>query len=216
MILPRWKELALKTKKVKQSYTPLSSVISITSDTILDEEKIVELYSHGYSRIPVYESHADEKDAPGIVGVLLTKQLILFNKEDRRRVSTLSLYQPPAISPETSIAEALNIFQAGNQKASNMALVCVRPELATAALKKKKPIPSEAGVLGIITLENLLEVLIQEQIYDEKDKKYNRSLERARWALAKWKVFTLRRRLQREDSFEDEEEFGYARMREIV
>jgi metal transporter CNNM len=208
--------LALKTKKVKQAYTPLSSVISITSDTILDEDKIVELYSHGYSRIPVYESHANEKDAPGIVGVLLTKQLILFNKEDRRRVSTLSLYQPPAISPETSIAEALNIFQAGNQKASNMALVCVRPELATAALKKKKPIPSEAGVLGIITLENLLEVLIQEQIYDEKDKKYNRSLERATWALAKWKVFTLRRRLQREDSSEGEDEFGYAKMREIV
>jgi metal transporter CNNM len=204
--------LALKTKKVKQAYTPLSSVISITSDTVLDEEKIVELYSHGYSR------HADEKDAPGIVGVLLTKQLILFNKEDRRRVSTLSLYQPPAISPETSIAEALNIFQAGNQKASNMALVCVRPELATAALKKKKPIPSEAGVLGIITLENLLEVLIQEQIYDEKDKKYNRSLERATWALAKWKVFTLRRRLQREDSSEGEgeDEFGYTKMREIV
>jgi metal transporter CNNM len=210
--------LALKTKKVKQAYTPLSSVISITSDTVLDEEKIVELYRHGYSRIPVYESHADEKDAPGIVGVLLTKQLILFNKEDRRRVSTLSLYQPPAISPETSIAEALNIFQAGNQKASNMALVCVRPELATAALKKKKPIPSEAGVLGIITLENLLEVLIQEQIYDEKDKKYNRSLERATWAVAKWKVFTLRRRLQREDSSEGEEEseFGYRKMREIV
>lgn len=207
--------LALKTKKVKQAYTPLSSVISITSDTILDEDKIVELYSHGYSRIPVYENHADEKDAPGIVGVLLTKQLILFNKEDRRRVSTLSLYQPPAISPEASIAEALNIFQAGNQKASNMALVCVKPELANAALKKKKPIPSEAGVLGIITLENLLEVLLQEQIYDEKDKKYNRSLERARWALAKWKVFTLRRRLQREDS-EGEDEFGYMKMREIV
>jgi metal transporter CNNM len=210
--------LALKTKKVKQAYTPLSSVISITADTVLDEEKRVELYSHGYSRIPVYKSHADDKDAPGICGVLLTKQLILFNKEDRRRVSTLPLYQPPAISPETSIAEALNIFQAGNQKSSNMALVCVRPELANAALKRKKPIPSEAGVLGIITLENLLEVLIQEQIYDEKDKKYNRSLERARWALAKWKVFALRRRLQREDSSEgeDEDDFGYAKMREIV
>jgi metal transporter CNNM len=86
------------------------------------------------------------------------------------------------------------------------------------AFKTKKPIPSEAGVLGIITLENLLEVLIQEQIYDEKDKKYNRSLERARWAVAKWKVFTLRRRLQREDSSEgdDEDGFGYRKMREIV
>jgi metal transporter CNNM len=208
--------LALKTKKVKQAYTPLSSVVSITSDTVLDEEKIVELYSHGYSRIPVYESHADGKDVPGICGILLTKQLILFNKEDMRRVSTLSLYQPPAISPETSIAEALNIFQSGSQKSSNMALVCMRPELATAALKRKKPIPSEAGVLGIITLENLLEVLIQEQIYDEKDKKYNRSLERVRWALAKWKVFTLRRRLQREDSSQDDDEFGYVKMREIV
>jgi metal transporter CNNM len=199
----------------------LNRVVAITSDAILDEEKIVELYSHGYSRIPVYKRHGDgNDDAQGICGVLLIKQLILVKKEEKRPVSTLPLYQPHAFSPETTIAAALNIFQAGKQGSSNMALVCVRPELANAALKRKKPVPSAAGVLGIITLENLLEELIQEQIYDEKDKKHNRSLERARWALAKWKVFTLRRRKLREEesnsSDGSDEAFNYVKMREIV
>jgi metal transporter CNNM len=213
--------LSIKTKKVKQAYTPLNRVVAITSDAILDEAKIVELYSHGYSRIPVYKRHGDgNDDAQGICGVLLIKQLILVKKEEKRPVSTLPLYQPHAFSPETTIAAALNIFQAGKQGSSNMALVCVRPELANAALKRKKPVPSAAGVLGIITLENLLEELIQEQIYDEKDKKHNRSLERARWALAKWKVFTLRRRKLREEesnsSDGSDEAFNYVKMREIV
>lgn len=211
--------LTLKTKMVGQAFTPLQQVVSVTSDTVLDERKIVELYSKGFSRIPVFKQFADGSNIGGICGILLTKQLILVRKEDRRLVSTLSLYRPPCVSPNTNFSDALNVIQSGSnsRKSSNMALVCTNPELATAALTQQKPVPVEAGVLGIITLENILEELIQEQIYDEKDRKINPAREKMKWVVAKWKVFTLRRRLAREqDQADDDNPFNYIEMRELV
>ena len=211
--------LTLKTKKVGQAFTPLHQVVSVTSDTILDERKIVELYSKGYSRIPVFKQFGDGSNIGGICGILLTKQLILVRKEDKRLVSTLSLYRPPCFSPDTTFSDALNAIQSGtnSRKSSNMALVCTNPTLAMAALTQQKPVPVEAGVLGIITLENILEELIQEQIYDEKDRKINPAREKMKWVVAKWKVFTLRRRLAREqDQVDDDNPFNYIEMRELV
>lgn len=213
--------LTLKTKKVGQSFTPLRQVVAVTADTVLDETKVVDLYSKGFSRIPVFKEFADGSGISGICGILLTKQLIMVRKEDKRLVSTLTLYRPPCVSPDTNFSDALNIIQSGNsRKSSNMALVCTNPELATVALGEGLPVPLEAGVLGIITLENILEELIQEQIFDEKDRKFKPATERLKWAVAKWKVFTLRRRLEREQQAEDDDEddnpFNFVELREIV
>jgi metal transporter CNNM len=212
--------LGLKMKKVAQAFTPLQELVAVSSDTVLDEEKIVELYSKGFSRIPVFQKLNDHSNISGICGILLTKQLILVHKEDRRLVSTLPLYCPPCMSPETNFSEALNIikFGARTKKASNMALVCMHPGIATDALKQGNPVPVEAGFLGVITLENILEELIQEKIYDEKDRKSNPTLERAKWAIAKWKIFTLQRRLQRECKKEcaSDNPFNYFELQEIV
>ena len=213
--------LTLKTKKVRQSFTPLRQVVAVTADTVLDETKIVDLYSKGYSRIPVFKEFSDGSGISGICGILLTKQLIMVRKEDRRLVSTLTLYRPPCVSPDTNFSDALNKIQSGNsRKSSNMALVCTNPDLASVALREGQPVPLEAGVLGIITLENILEELIQEQIFDEKDRKFKPATERLKWAVAKWKVFTLRRRLEREKNAEDDDEddhpFNFVELREIV
>jgi metal transporter CNNM len=212
--------LGLKTKKVEHAFTPLQQLVALSAETVLDEEKIVELYSKGFSRIPVFKKLNDQSNVSGICGILLTKQLILVKKEDRRFVSTLPLYCPPCMSPNTNFSEALNILQSGarTKKSSNMALVCMQPEIATDALKQGSPVPVEAGVLGIITLENVLEELIQDKIYDEKDRKTNPALERAKWAIAKWKVFTLQRRLEREceEEYASENPFNYFELRELV
>jgi metal transporter CNNM len=66
-------------------------------------------------------------------------------------------------------------------------------------LDRGQAIPIEAGVVGIITLENVIEELIQAQIHDEKDRKEKSPLGRARWAIAKWKAFVLKKRLDQED-----------------
>jgi metal transporter CNNM len=219
--------LSLKDKQVKCAYTPLNRVVSIMADTILDENMVVQIYSHGYSRIPVLQYIDDKPDdtttaiarPTGICGIVLTKQLMLIGKEDRRRVSSLTLYEPPCVSPQASLAEALNIILTGKRKSSNMALVCTDPDIATTALRNMKPIPVEAGVLGIITLENVLEELIQEPILDEKDKKMSQQHERAKWAIAKWKAFVVRKRANTErENVElgNDQQFDYISLNELV
>jgi hypothetical protein len=74
-------------------------------------------------------------------------------------------------------------------KGGHMALVCARPregnqalsqhhgtttatvgdDSAGEALLRPNGIPTEAGFMGVITLEDVIEALLQEQIYDEYD-----------------------------------------------
>jgi metal transporter CNNM len=193
--------LAMKNKTVAHYYTRMHNVFAIPSDTVLDEETVVDIYNKGYSRVPVYDRNFNHGDGPttSIRGILLTRQLLVIDKTTKRAVSTLQLYRPVCLSPDTSMADAMNAFQAVDKKTSHMAIVCVWPEVAKAALHREEAIPLEAGVVGIITLENVIEELIQAQIHDEKDRKDRAPLERAKWATAKWKAFVLKKRLDRED-----------------
>jgi len=54
-------------------------------------------------------------------------------------------------------------------KGGHLALVCANPPAGLAALSKGQPIPDEAGWMGVVTLEDVLETLLQEHIYDEFD-----------------------------------------------
>ena len=45
-------------------------------NTVLTRELLTEIYTRGFSRIPVYEDNVQN-----IVGVLMVKDLILFNPE---------------------------------------------------------------------------------------------------------------------------------------
>ena len=70
-------------------------------------------------------------------------------------------------------------------------------------------------MLGIVTLENILEQLIQRQIYDEKDRKFTPATDRLKWAVEKWKSFTLAsRRRQHQD--DDEDVFNFVEMGEVA
>jgi metal transporter CNNM len=192
--------LAMKNKTVAKYYTHMHGVFAIPSDAVLDEETVVHIYNKGYSRVPVYyRNYNHGYDMTSICGILVTRQLLIIDKTAKRAVSTLHLYRPLCLSPDTSMADAMNAFQAVDKKLSHMAIVCVWPEVANAALDRGQAIPIEAGVVGIITLENVIEELIQAQIHDEKDRKEKSPLGRARWAIAKWKAFVLKKRLDQED-----------------
>jgi len=157
---------------------------------------MAKIYSCGFSRIPVvvtpphyspplttHKSTAtiDEpneytplsrttnpyNDKARICGILLTRQLIVINPNDQRPLSDLPLLQPSCVSPDLSILHMLQLFL---KSSTHMAIVCQNPEIASLSLRLKRPIPhTTVGVLGIITLEDVLEELIKEEIYDEKD-----------------------------------------------
>ncbi|RUP43485.1 hypothetical protein BC936DRAFT_137094 [Jimgerdemannia flammicorona] len=85
--------------------------------------------------------------------MLLVKKLITYDPEDRVQVSDFPLSTLPEAGPDTSCLDILNFFQEGR---SHMALITNNPG-------------GEGAVLGVITLEDVIEELIGEEIIDETD-----------------------------------------------
>ncbi|KAF4334183.1 hypothetical protein FBEOM_12007 [Fusarium beomiforme] len=141
--------LDLKDKPVAEVMTPISDVYTLAEDHILDEKTMDDILSSGYSRIPIYRSgnHLD------FVGMLLVKTLITYDPEDRIPVRDVPLGAIVETRPETSCLDIINFFQEGK---SHMVLVSEFPG-------------SDHGALGVVTLEDVIEELIGEEIVDESD-----------------------------------------------
>ena len=157
----------MKTKCALDLALSHRKVYSISSDTILDKPTICKLFSSGYSRIPVY----DKTNKTNILGILMTRQLILLNDTDNCPVSNLPLYVPHCIAPDMNLVDIINLFQTGGShgRVGHMALVCAQPDIADKALANDEAVPNEAGWIGILTMEDCIEQLLQEPIMDEMD-----------------------------------------------
>ncbi|KAL4886952.1 hypothetical protein BJY04DRAFT_176901 [Aspergillus karnatakaensis] len=141
--------LDLKEKSVGTIMTPMDDVFTMSADTILDEPTMDIILSQGYSRIPI---HAPENPR-NFIGMLLVKMLITYDPEDCKPVSCFALATLPETRPETSCLDIVNFFQEGK---SHMVLVSEYPG-------------EDRGALGVVTLEDVIEELIGEEIIDESD-----------------------------------------------
>lgn len=187
--------LSMKTKVALDVYTPLHRMFGISYDMILNETNVVQIYSSGFSRIPVFLPNPNKpKSMANICGILRTKQLIVVNTTEERPLSTLPLAIPRCVSPKMNLVDLLNLFQTG--RLGHLALVCARPNVGQEALEKGLAIPETAGLMGIITLEDVLEALLQEQIYDESDKLEREALRLAKWATRRWKSHVRKQQQQ--------------------
>ncbi|VDB85109.1 unnamed protein product [Peniophora sp. CBMAI 1063] len=153
--------LELNTKSLESIMTPISDVVTISSDTIIDQAKIDRLLTSGYSRFPVHE--------PGqplaFVGTLLIKKLLQYDPASKWPVKNFKLSILPEAKPTVSCFQALDYFQTGR---SHMLLVSSTPGV-------------EGGGLGVVTLEDIIEEIISEEIVDETDRyEDNQSKKRAK------------------------------------
>jgi len=141
--------LDLKDKPVGGIMTPMQDVFTMSADTVLDEPMMDTILSQGYSRIPIYSP-----DNPrNFLGMLLVKILITYDPEDCMRVRDFALATLPETAPYTSCLDIINFFQEGK---SHMVLVSDFPG-------------QDKGALGVVTLEDVIEELIGEEIIDESD-----------------------------------------------
>jgi len=141
--------LDLKEKPVENVMTPMDDVFIMAEDTVLDEKTMDTILSEGYSRIPI---HATGKPTD-FVGMLLVKILITYDPEDCLQVKDFPLATLPETRPETSCLDIVNFFQEGK---SHMVLVSEYPG-------------ADYGAIGVVTLEDVIEELIGEEIIDESD-----------------------------------------------
>jgi metal transporter CNNM len=145
----------------------------------------------------VYDKNPKKpKDVTAIRGVLMTKQLIVIDSTDQRPISTLPLFTPACVSPKKNLVDLINMFQAGK----HMALVCARPGVGNAALEIGEALPPSAGLMGVITLEDVLEQLLQEQILDETDKLERNEQRLAKWVSSRWHLFVNTQKVEREEA----------------
>jgi metal transporter CNNM len=107
------------------------------------------ILSQGYSRIPIFSPDNNRN----FIGMLLVKILITYDPEDALRVRDFALATLPETSPYTSCLDIINFFQEGK---SHMVLVSDDPG-------------TDHGALGVVTLEDVIEELIGEEIVDESD-----------------------------------------------
>lgn len=141
--------LDLKDKPVGDIMTPMQDVFIMSADTVLDEKMMDTILSQGYSRIPIYAPD----NSRNFIGMLLVKILITYDPEDCKRVRDFALATLPETGPYTSCLDIINFFQEGK---SHMVLVSDYPG-------------QDKGALGVVTLEDVIEELIGEEIIDESD-----------------------------------------------
>ncbi|ODQ79107.1 hypothetical protein BABINDRAFT_148069 [Babjeviella inositovora NRRL Y-12698] len=141
--------LDLKEKPVGTIMTPMESVFTMPADTILDTKIVEDILHKGFSRIPIYVPGQPKN----FIGMLLVRVLISYDPDDELPVSSFPLATLPETSPETSCLNILNYFQEGK---SHMIVISANPGDSESAM-------------GILTLEDVIEELIGEEIIDESD-----------------------------------------------
>ncbi|CAN8065359.1 unnamed protein product [Agarophyton chilense] len=153
--------LEFSVKTVSQILTHAKNVFLLDIDSRLDRETMLKILRSGHSRIPLYEDNEHN-----IVCLLLVKQIILVNPDDNLPIRSLiskkqrnhKIRVAPALecSANTLIADLLNEFQKGR---SHMSIVYDNIHVDH----------EEREFVGIVSIEDIIEEILQEEIIDETD-----------------------------------------------
>ncbi|KAI1900937.1 hypothetical protein AGOR_G00054970 [Albula goreensis] len=148
--------LELRTKTVEDVMTPLSNCFMIHSDAVLDFNTMSEIMESGYTRIPVFEH-----ERSNIVDILFVKDLAFVDPDDCTTLKTITkFYNHPVhfVFHDTKLDSMLEEFKKGK---SHLAIV------------QKVNNEGEGDpfyeVLGLVTLEDVIEEIIKSEILDESD-----------------------------------------------
>lgn len=142
--------LSLNDKHAKEIMTPIEDCLILPFNKILNHSTIDEILMSGFSRIPIHEP--GQKD--NFLGMLLVKKLISYNPDDEWPVSKFPLLPLPEAKPDINCFQALDYFQTGR---AHLLLISDTPG-------------QKGGALGIVSLEDLIEEIIGEEIVDETDR----------------------------------------------
>ncbi|XP_061578800.1 metal transporter CNNM2 isoform X2 [Cololabis saira] len=148
--------LELRTKTVEDVMTPLRDCFMIPGDAILDFNTMSEIMKSGYTRIPVFEG-----ERSNIVDLLFVKDLAFVDPDDCTPLKTITkFYSHPLhfVFNDTKLDAMLEEFKKGK---SHLAIV--------QRVNNEGEGDPFYEVLGIVTLEDVIEEIIKSEILDETD-----------------------------------------------
>lgn len=139
--------LQLSEKQVRDIMLPIKEVFWLKPDTVLTPALIEEIKAKGRSRIPIFN-----KQLTLCYGVLLMKELVDIDfSEKAYRIDDLMLHVVHPIGSRTALDTMLRKFIS-----SGTHLI---------------PIDKDDRIIGIVTIEDLIEEIVGHEIEDETDRK---------------------------------------------
>uniref|UniRef100_A0A3B4ZE09 Metal transporter n=1 Tax=Stegastes partitus TaxID=144197 RepID=A0A3B4ZE09_9TELE len=148
--------LELRTKTVEDVLTPLTDCFMLASDVVLDFNTMSEIMQSGYTRIPVFEN-----ERSNIVDILFVKDLAFVDPDDCTPLKTITqFYKHPlhCVFNDTKLDAMLEEFKKGK---SHLAIV--------QRVNNEGEGDPFYEVMGIVTLEDVIEEIIKSEILDETD-----------------------------------------------
>ncbi|VDN19116.1 unnamed protein product [Dibothriocephalus latus] len=103
--------LTMSTKTVGDIMSPIADAFMLPHTAILDFDTMNEIFSHGFTRIPIYEG-----DRRNIKAILNVKDLGFINADDKVPVATVCNFYNRSIlvvPDTTSLETMLNEFRQG-------------------------------------------------------------------------------------------------------
>jgi len=137
--------LQLSEKRVQEIMTPIRNVYWMTPNTPIDTAAIQEIKKHRWSRIPVFN-----QQHTACFGLLLMKDLIDVKPDQKLTVDDLDLYPAQVVGSMTALDTLFRKFISGG---THMI-----------------PVEKEDQIVGIVTIEDLLEEIVGHEIEDETDR----------------------------------------------
>lgn len=138
--------LKLSEKQVRSIMQPIREVFWLTDDTVLDEKTVDLIKQRGYSRVPIFD-----KDLTRCFGVLLMKDMVDVDfDEEPVPVLEFRLHRTQLIGSRTALDTTLRKF------------FSIHSHLA--------PVEKDDKIVGVVTVEDLLEEILGHEIADETDR----------------------------------------------
>ncbi len=137
--------LSLSEKRVKEIMTPIKHVYWLAEDTVIDGPRLDEIKEQRWSRIPIFDAQLTK-----CYGILLMKDLVDIDFDNHpQKVTELPLYSTNLVGSMTALDTMFRRF------------VTVHTHLV--------PVEKDDHIVGIITIEDLVEEILDHEIEDESD-----------------------------------------------
>ena len=137
--------LQLSEKRVREIMTPIKKVYWLTPESTISKQTIRKIKQLGHSRVPIFDT-----ELTTCHGILLVKELVDVDFTEPRLLGDFNLHKTKVVGSMTALDTMFRKF-IGNP--SHMI-----------------PLERDEHIVGVVTIEDLVEEILGHEIEDEKDR----------------------------------------------